>query len=205
MTDPIETRIAWARPLGALPFAARIATAGAPVGLVHGAIASSIGRTQDFDKIAELVRIQQRRLHPLGAGYAAEAIMWARPTERHATREAATAGRIDGVGVIIHGHDPGPEPGWTGQNALCIDTGVHWPEEEFGHLSVAEIQTGEPTVHRFARNAGDALLPPDPGRGKTDDELDREEEEESAFCKAMGTTEHPESLASHYHAGRVRF
>ena len=32
---------------------------------------------------------------------------------------------------------------------LCIDTGVHI--EEYGHLSVAEVQSGEPRLHRFAR------------------------------------------------------
>ena len=50
---------------------------------------------------------------------------------------------------MLTGHSPAPTPGWTADGVLCIDTGVHI--EEYGHLTVAEVQSGEPCLHRFVR------------------------------------------------------
>ena len=53
------------------------------------------------------------------------------------------------VTLVVSGHTPDVHPRWTSANQLCIDTGVHI--EDCGHLTVAEIQTGAPELHRFER------------------------------------------------------
>ena len=44
---------------------------------------------------------------------------------------------------------------------LCIDTGVHVPD--YGHLTIAQIESGEPQGHRFARREGLAMSARDDG------------------------------------------
>lgn len=63
--------------------------------------------------------------------------------------------RHPGVDYVCHGHDPGPEPGWTTRGTLCIDTGVHVPQ--MGHLTLAELRPGAPVLHSFERV--DSVLP----------------------------------------------
>ena len=52
------------------------------------------------------------------------------------------------VDLVITGHTPGSHPRWARANVLCIDTGAHY--EEYGHLTIAEIQAGL-ELHRFER------------------------------------------------------
>ena len=59
------------------------------------------------------------------------------------------------------GHAPELHPRWTRQNVLRIDTGVHVPD--YGHLTIAQIESGEPQVHRFARREGLAMSARDDG------------------------------------------
>ena len=56
---------------------------------------------------------------------------------------------------------PAHSPRWTRQNVLCIDTGVHVPD--YGHLTIAQIESGEPQGHRFARREGLAMSARDDG------------------------------------------
>ena len=197
MSRPRETRIAWAQALCRLPFAATVHTAGGPVGLVHGAVTGDAW-SHWHEVTAALERSRQTN-NPTYASETAFGVLWERAAERHTTPEEATRPGLDGVTLTIHGHDPGPTPGWTSRNTLCVDTGVHWPE--LGHLTVAEIQTGRAELHQFARVDNDTLLEPpswpaglwDHGQG-----LNRE-----AFIAAMGTSEHPTPLHVAYRAGTL--
>ena len=56
---------------------------------------------------------------------------------------------MQSVTLVLTGHTPGPAPRWTRANVLCIDMGAHVAED--GHLTVAEVQTADARLHRFAR------------------------------------------------------
>ena len=51
---------------------------------------------------------------------------------------------MTGIDLILVGHTPMEVPHWTRRNVLCIDTGLY--VEPGGHLTVAEVQTGAPTL-----------------------------------------------------------
>ena len=51
-----------------------------------------------------------------------------------------------GIDLALVGHCAGREPKWLRRNVLCIDTGACAPG---GHLTVAEVQSGQPVLHRF--------------------------------------------------------
>ena len=197
MSRSRETRIAWARAMWALPFAATVRTEGGPVGLVHGAVNET---WSDWTALCAALEHSKDVDNPTFANDAAHRALWNRPAERHPTPGETTRPEFGGVRAMIHGHDPGPAPGWTAPNTLCIDTGVHW--EELGHLTVAEIQTGHPELHRFARTQNDSLLEPPPrpadlwshGQGSN----------RSAFIAAMGTHEHPMSLGAEHFEGTLK-
>ena len=76
-------------------------------------------------------------------------VLWDRPDIERERRDAPDLPRaMAQITVVITGHTPHLHPRWTRKNVVCIDTGVHVPE--YGHLTLAEIHTGEPELHRFA-------------------------------------------------------
>ena len=80
--------------------------------------------------------------------HAPSALLWSRPDVERKSRDSADLPDAMGaIGLVLIGHTPGPAPRWTRANVLCIDTGVH----VHGHLTIAQIETGEPVLHRFAR------------------------------------------------------
>ena len=46
-----------------------------------------------------------------------------------------------------------PAKRWARRNVICLDTGLHY--DEWGHLTVAEIQGPDLKLHRFARSEDD--------------------------------------------------
>ena len=86
---------------------------------------------------------------PLYSDQTPTAMLWNRPDIERERRDAPDLPRaMTRVSLVLTGHTPGLHPRWTRKNVLCIDTGVHVPE--YGHLTIAEVQSGGPTLHRFA-------------------------------------------------------
>ena len=82
-------------------------------------------------------------------------LLWSRPkVEREDRCAPDLPAPIEGITCVITGHTPDMHPRWTRRNVLCIDTGVHVDADGYGHLTIAEVQTGEPRLHRFARVEG---------------------------------------------------
>ena len=76
--------------------------------------------------------------------------LWSRAAIERETRDATDLPpAMQGIEFVLVGHTPGPVPRCIRHNALCIDTGVHI--EDYEYLTIAESQTGEPRLHRFAR------------------------------------------------------
>ena len=198
MNQPREVRLAWFNTLRRLPFAATVYTTnGKRVGLVHGQPYD--GPAVDWSTACRRIEQPQRRNDPVTPNDHAYSALWTRSKMRLETPDETLPIGITQIELMLHGHDAGTVAVWTAQRALCIDTGVHWPE--LGHLTIAEIQTGRPALHRFARAHTDTLLEPPPrpaGLWDHGQGLNRE-----AFIAAMGTTEHPAPLAIEYQAGRV--
>ena len=139
-----EQRAAWRTALEALPYALTIhLPSGGRVGLLHGQGPLHLSADTDWDAVCRHI---DHRWDRHGAWLA----MWARPDVRCPTpHDPLLPPGITGVDYVCHGHDPGPEPGWTARRMLCIDTGVHWPE--LGQLTIAELKPNAPRLHRFAR------------------------------------------------------
>ena len=82
-------------------------------------------------------------------------MLWTRPEIERANRDAPDLPpAMHHIALVLIGHTPDRAPRWTRQNVLCIDTGVHVPD--YGHLTLAQIETGEPTLHSFARREDSA-------------------------------------------------
>ena len=85
-----------------------------------------------------------------GLSWAALDVLWRRPEPEDLLEEHLSPGTT-GVALVHHGQHPSPEPQRTVRGLLGIDTGVHFDAHGYGHLTIAEIQTGEPKLHRFPR------------------------------------------------------
>ena len=148
----------WLDALRQVPYLRTTETAAGTVGIVHTTDLHHADWEAMCQCVQELAARIERRGGILGAGGTdtPTSILWGRPNvereQRHADDLPAA---ITGIELIITGHTPGVEARWTRRNVLCIDTGVHI--EACGHLTVAEIQSGEPRLHRFARI--DAIAP----------------------------------------------
>ena len=195
-SEPAEVRWRWFDALQSLPFAATIHTAGGTrIGLVHG-YPSLRDDITTWDGLCAALENEGARDTSGAVGPNARSAMWDRPPT-YADRGVSGLQNIE---LVLHGHDPAPEPRWTAERTLCIDTAVQWPD--YGRLTVAEIQGGTPVLHRFARVTSDTVLeaPPragglwDPGQG-----LNR-----AAFVAAMGTSEQPTPLEPAAAASRSR-
>ena len=152
----------WLSTLLTLPFAATVHTATGRIGLIHAQgpnrtpplLARLMGRATpaktalDWDEFCE----QLAESGPAGSetlNLAALDTLWQRPSVWRAEPGQTLPPGFTGVDIVLTGHSPAPTPGWTADGVLCIDTGVH--VEEYGHLTVAEVHSGEPCLHRFAR------------------------------------------------------
>ena len=101
-----------------------------------------------LDARASEARRTPARIHSPSLGEPVDEILWGRPEIERENRDANDlAAPMQGIDLVIIGHTPGLWPRWTRRNVLCIDTGVFVPE--YGHLTIAEIQTGTPRTHRF--------------------------------------------------------
>ena len=194
-SEPAEVRWRWFDALQRLPFAATVHTAGGTrIGLVHG-YPSLRDDMRTWDGLCAALENEGARGTSSAVGPIARSAMWDRPPT-YADRGVSGLQNIE---LVLHGHDPAPEPRWTAERTLCIDTAVQWPD--YGRLTVAEIHRGAPILHRFARVENDTVLeaPPraaglwDHGQG-----LNRE-----AYVDAMGTTEPPTPLSIEYQARRI--
>ena len=148
--DSVDTEdlASWKKALQVLPYTITIILPdGGRVGLVHG-YAGLVRPVQDVDW-DELCG------HIDADDHAAWGAMWMRPPGRWPSpTDPRLPPGIAGVAYVLHGHDPGPVPAWTGRRMLCIDTGVHVPE--LGQLTIAELRPSEPVLHSFERE--DSLL-----------------------------------------------
>ena len=141
----------WVEALRDVPYLRTVETARGRVGIVH----TTARDHSHWGQIVEMVRALAARDTEMREGFATHggdppnAILWSRPTIERGRRDAGDLPEaLGGIALVLTGHTPGPAPRWTCRNALCIDTGVHI--EEYGHLTVAEVQDGL-TLHRVAR------------------------------------------------------
>jgi len=93
-------------------------------------------------------------VHSIGSdsswGNPPSSILWWHPEfERTDRNDPDLAGAMPGITLVLIGRTPGAGARWTRSNVLCIDTGVH--VAAYGHLSIAEVQTGDARLHRFCR------------------------------------------------------
>ena len=168
---PQQEREAWLAALSGLPFAVTVHTANGRVGLIHAQ--GPVPRRSvlqilddqplapetaplDWDTLCEALAQADGITRTERLSTAAEESLWRRPETGSSERGENLPPGIDGVALVLHGHHAALEPRWTATKMVCIDTGVHI--EEYGHLTVAEIQTGKPKLHRFARI--DTMLEP---------------------------------------------
>ena len=134
-----------------MPYMMVVETAHRRVGIVHASGFANFMRSWD------VVWEDAQRLsageteHPKRPAARQQAnLLWADGEVFAESRDHPQLGEaLPGIDLVVTGHSPGPDPCWTRANVLCIDTGVHY--DEWGHLTVAEVQGPELVLHRFAR------------------------------------------------------
>ena len=157
----------WLGALRNVPFVRTIESNCARIGIVHtlgptrtgpGAQASNDWAALEtrLDALTREAHGKQPPAPALSMPKAVDDILWGRPEIEREDRNAPDLpAPMQGIDLVITGHTPGRRPRWTRQNVLCIDTGVFVPE--YGHLTIAEIQTGTARAHRFAEVEGRRL------------------------------------------------
>ena len=124
-SEPAEVRWRWFDALQSLPFAATIHTAGGTrIGLVHG-YPSLRDDITTWDGLCAALENEGARDTSGAVGPNARSAMWDRPPT-YADRGVSGLQNIE---LVLHGHDPAPEPRWTAERTLCIDTAVQWPDK----------------------------------------------------------------------------
>ena len=146
----------WARALRALPYMMTIESEARTVGVVHASGFSNFDeRWSTIWERARAVRTERDAArdavwhntleHPL---------LWYDATTLVEDRDDATVmPRLADIDLVVTGHSPGRHPRWARRNVICLDTGLHY--DEWGHLTVAEIQGPDLKLHRFARSEDD--------------------------------------------------
>ena len=144
----------WLRALRRVPFLRTIDTGAGRVGIAH-----TLSGTEDWTALEaalEALAGEAREQPPqpyVVLPESVDAILWSRPEIEREDRSAKDLPpAIPGIDLVVTGHTPGREPRWTRRNVLCIDTGVFVPE--YGHLTIGEVHTGAPRLHRFATIEG---------------------------------------------------
>ena len=141
----------WRRALRTVPFMRTVETEGEPVGIVH----TTAHYHHDWQVLVDgMVRAAAWEEEPWarhrGGTNTPTEILWSRPEIERACRDAdGLPPAMGAIGLVVSGHTPDLHPRWTSRNQVCIDTGVH--VDAHGHLTVAEVQTGAPVLHCFAR------------------------------------------------------
>ena len=152
--DHNEHRERWLDALATIPMLRTIQTPEGNVGVVH-----TLGVWhRDWDEICEVLRtgaehdLEDRKLETYWGRGPDSGLLWGRPDVEHEDRQAQDLpAAIANVDLVIIGHTPDLHARWTRKNVLCIDTGVHIHHEGYGHLTVAEVSSAEPRLHRFRR------------------------------------------------------
>ena len=152
-----QRRRQWLTALRRVPFARTLETFnGQRIGIVH-----TLELANDWSSLEAMLKhlaheaeINARSAHSAHAyhtlNHLPHEILWGRPQiECEAREDTALPAPMREIDLVLIGHTPGREARWTRRNVLCIDTGVHIPEH--GHLTIAEVQTAPPRLHRFAR------------------------------------------------------
>ena len=141
----------WAAALARLPYMMMIESALGRIGVVHASGFANYAESwdtlwEDSQSLAAAEACEDRFCD----GSQQRTLLW-RDGEHFAESrdEPALPAALPGIDLVMTGHSPGPMPCWTRQNVLCIDTGVHYAD--WGHLTLAEVQGPELTLHRFAR------------------------------------------------------
>ena len=141
----------WARALKRLPYMMTIESALGRVGIVHGSGFSNWRYSWDevWEGARDLSAPETERT-PWPEEGAERRLVWrdAEQLAEHRDDEGLSEA-LPGIDLVVTGHSPDAHPRWARANVLCIDTGVHYAE--WGHLTVAEVQGSELTLHRFAR------------------------------------------------------
>ena len=147
-------RAEWLEAMHQVPYLRRVETTGGPVGIAH-----TMGdyhrdwRTREDAMTQGAARAQQAPYPYME--YTPTDMLWTRPEIERANRDAPDLPpAMHHIALVLIGHTPDRAPRWTRQNVLCIDTGVHVPD--YGHLTLAQVETGEPTLHSFARREDSA-------------------------------------------------
>ena len=159
-----DEREAWAEALARLPFAITLHTADGRVGLIH-AQGPVPGRSVlerlddqplapdtpalDWDTLGTMLSDTDLTARSERLGNAADALLWQRPQPGRSEEDHRKLPGNDGVALVLHGHHAEPTPRWSARRMLSIDTGVHL--EDCGHLTIAEVQSATPRLHRIAR------------------------------------------------------
>ena len=144
----------WLVALRQVPFLRTIETGAGRVGIVH-----TLSGTDDWtaletalEALASEAREQQPHSFPV-LPETVNAMLWGRPEiEREHRNAKDLPPAMHGIDLVVTGHTPRGQPRWTRRNVLCIDTGVFVPA--YGHLTIGEIHTGTPRLHRFATVEG---------------------------------------------------
>ena len=146
--DQDRRRDDWLGAMRQVPYPRRIDTAAGPVGIAH-TMPIYYGDWREVEEImTDRARLARETRFPRIES-APSGVLWDRPDIERERRDAPDLPRaMAQITVVITGHTPHLHPRWTRKNVVCIDTGVHVPE--YGHLTLAEIHTGEPELHRFA-------------------------------------------------------
>ena len=140
----------WCDAIEMLPYMTTIDYGDRRIGLVHSDGATDLWRHWSrIEQWAEQVCEQHKWKPTPRAQLLQHDMLWRAAVTRAATQDdPKLRAALQGVDLVLSGHNPAFWPTWTRANALCIDTGVHY--EAQGHLTIAETQDGL-QLHRFAR------------------------------------------------------
>ena len=140
----------WLDALTEMPYVATIEYGERRVGLVHSPGATDT--SAQWSHLCEWTETVCAQSASPGMGIDSQAayrLLVRAPLELSERRDDPKLGEaVRDVDLVLTGHMPGLWPRWARPNVLCIDTGCcHY--EEFGHLTIAEVQDGL-ALHRFA-------------------------------------------------------
>ena len=141
----------WAAALKRMPYMMVVETAHRRVGIVHASGFANFMRSWDVVwEDAQRLSAGETEHPKRPAAWQQANLLW-REAEVFAEQpdDARLREALPGIDLVVTGHSPDAHPRWTRANVLCIDTGAHY--DEWGHLTLAEVQGPELVLHRFAR------------------------------------------------------
>ena len=147
--DHKDRRDEWLAALRPMPLVRTIETAGGTVGIAHTLPEAYADWSYLETPLRELHSESPTRAHRYGQGYVPVPgdTLWPRPRITRTDRDAPDLPpAMAGIDLALVGHSAHREARWLRPKVLCIDTGACAPD---GHLTVAEIQSGEPELYHF--------------------------------------------------------